>query len=158
MPRLRSVLVLALLLALAGSAAQARAASALPRRAAAPLGRRVSAYAERFLGVPYRWGGESPRTGFDCSGFVAYVFRHFGVVLPHYTGAQFELGLHVRRRALEPGDLVFFDRVGHVGVYLGGGRFVHAPHAGSRVRVDSLFAAVYATRFSGARRVLRVAQ
>jgi peptidoglycan DL-endopeptidase CwlO len=152
MLRLRLILVL-FVLAFAGISA--RAASAVSKHQVPDaLGQRVSAYAKRFVGVPYRWGGGSPRTGFDCSGFVAYVFRHFGFSLPHYTFAQFDLGLHVRRRSLEPGDLVFFDGVGHVGLYVGGGRFVHAPHSGSRVRVDGL-GGWYAARYSGARRILR---
>src|SRR5262249_9454472 len=91
-------------LALAGFSARA-ASAATKHQVPDAIGRRVSAYAKRFIGVPYRWGGESPRTGFDCSGFVAYVFRHFGLSLPHYTHAQFDLGLHVRRRSLRPGDL-----------------------------------------------------
>jgi cell wall-associated NlpC family hydrolase len=154
MLRLRLILVL-FVLAFAGFSA--RAASAVSQHHVSDaLGRRVSAYAKRFVGVPYRWGGESPRTGFDCSGFVAYVFRHFGFSLPHYTFAQFDLGLHVRRQRLRPGDLVFFDGVGHVGLYIGGGRFVHAPHTGTRVRVDGL-GGWYAARYSGARRILRTA-
>src|SRR5207245_8699262 len=97
-------------------------------------GELVARYARTFVGVPYRYGGGSPRTGFDCSGFVAFVYRHFGFALPHYTFAQFERGRRVSRRALEPGDLVFFDGLDHVGLYLGHGRFIHAPHTGSRVR------------------------
>jgi cell wall-associated NlpC family hydrolase len=151
MLRLRLLLVLFALTLAAVCARDALAGS--ERRHPDAVGRRISAYAKRFVGAPYRWGGESPRTGFDCSGFVAYVFRHFGVVLPHYTFAQFDLGLHVRRRSLEPGDLVFFDGVGHVGLYIGGGRFVHAPNSHSRVRVDGLGA--YAARYAGARRILR---
>jgi peptidoglycan DL-endopeptidase CwlO len=113
-------------------------------------GARVSDYALRFLGTPYRYGGASPRTGFDCSGFVAFVYRHFGVALPHYTFAQFELGRRVARRALEPGDLVFFDGLNHVGLYIGRGRFIHAPHTGSQVRIEWLR---YGGRFAGARRI-----
>ena len=152
MLRIRLILVLSVL-ALAGFAANA-ASAVTKHQVPDGLGQRVSAYAKRFVGVPYRWGGESPRTGFDCSGFVAYVFRHFGFSLPHYTYAQFDLGLHVRRQRLRPGDLVFFDGVGHVGLYIGGGRFLHAPHTGSRVRADGL-GGWYAARYSGARRILR---
>src|SRR5712691_3962141 len=94
---------------------------------------RPGRYARTFIGVPYRWGGMSPRTGFDCSGFVAFVYRHFGVSLPHYTVAQYQRGRRVARGALRPGDLVFFAGLSHVGLYVGGGRFVHAPHTGTRV-------------------------
>ena len=114
-------------------------------------GLRVAKYARQFVGVPYRYGGASPRSGFDCSGFVAYVFRHFGVKLPHYTFAQYRRGRHIPRRRLEPGDLVFFDGLNHVGLYVGRGRFIHAPHSGSRVRVDRL---KYGGSFAGARRVV----
>jgi len=113
----------------------------------------VARYARTFVGIPYRWGGTSPRTGFDCSGFVAFVYRHFGVSLPHYTVAQFERGRRVRRGALRPGDLVFFAGLSHVGLYLGDGRFIHAPHTGMRVSVASLRRGWYRSAFAGARRV-----
>ena len=85
------------------------------------------------------WGGESPR-GFDCSGLVAYVYAQVGVSLAHYTVAQWNYpdSVSVPRNQLEPGDLVFFDGLGHVGIYVGGGNFIHAPHTGSSVRIDSL--------------------
>lgn len=110
-------------------------------------------YARRFLGVPYEWGGTSPASGFDCSGFTRYVFAHFGVSLPHYTFGQFDRGRSVPRSDLRPGDLVFFDGVGHVGLYIGSGRFIHAPHSGARVSVDRL-AGWYGRSFDGARRVI----
>jgi cell wall-associated NlpC family hydrolase len=148
MLRLRLTLLVCLL-ALAGFVAKANtAARKLPPRA--DIGVRVSKYARHFLGVPYRYGGTSPRGGFDCSGFVAYVYRHFGVKLPHYTFAQYGLGRHVARRRLAPGDLVFFDGVNHVGLYLGRGRFIHAPHAGARVRIEWLREG---GSYDGARRV-----
>ncbi|HEX6761605.1 MAG TPA: C40 family peptidase [Gaiellaceae bacterium] len=109
-------------------------------------------YARRFLGVPYTWGGTSPASGFDCSGFTRFVFAHFGVSLPHYTFAQFDRGRAVSRRSLRPGDLVFFDGAGHVGLYIGSGRFIHAPHTGSRVSVARL-AGSYSASFDGARRL-----
>jgi cell wall-associated NlpC family hydrolase len=111
----------------------------------------VVRYARRFLGVPYVWGGVSP-SGFDCSGFTRYVYAHFGVSLPHYTYSQFDLG-RVVRGALKPGDLVFFDGVGHVGLYIGDNRFIHAPHTGTHVTVDSL-SGWYAAAYDGARRLL----
>src|SRR5712692_5907095 len=113
----------------------------------------VARYARMFVGVPYRWGGMSPRTGFDCSGFVAFVYRHFGVSLPHYTRSQFQRGRRVARGALRPGDLVFFAGLSHVGLYIGDGRFVHAPHAGTRVSVTSLRGGWYRSTFAGARHI-----
>jgi cell wall-associated NlpC family hydrolase len=102
------------------------------------LGTRAVRFARHLVGVPYRWGGTSPRTGFDCSGFVRFVYNHFGVQLPHSSYADFSLGRGVSRRALRPGDLVFFNGLGHVGLYVGNGRFIHAPHSGTRVEIDVL--------------------
>jgi cell wall-associated NlpC family hydrolase len=113
----------------------------------------VVRFARRLLGVRYVYGGASPASGFDCSGFTRYVFAHFGLTLPHYTFAQYDLGHSVPRSRLQPGDLVFFDGVGHVGLYIGHGRFIHAPHSGTRVSVDSL-AGWYGGRYDGARRLL----
>jgi len=112
----------------------------------------VVAIALRYLGVPYVWGGESP-AGFDCSGFVAYVYSQVGVSLPHYTGAQWNMGVPVSRDELEPGDLVFFDGLGHVGIYIGGGQFVHAPHTGDVVKISSLSEDWYSQTYDGARRI-----
>lgn len=114
---------------------------------------RVVGFARHLLGVRYVYGGASPRSGFDCSGFTRYVYAHFGFELPHYSAGQFQLGRRVARSRLAPGDLVFFDGLGHVGLYLGGGRFIHAPHSGARVSVDSL-SGWYAGSYDGARRVL----
>jgi cell wall-associated NlpC family hydrolase len=118
------------------------------------FGKRVVGYAKKFVGVPYQYGGSSPRSGFDCSGFVRFVYSHFGVSLPHSSYAQFGDGRRVSRRGLRPGDLVFFDGLGHVGLYVGNGRFIHAPHTGTRVRIETL-AGWYSSRFVGARRVKR---
>jgi len=114
---------------------------------------RVVTYARHLLGVRYSYGGTSPRSGFDCSGFTRFVFAHFGVALPHYSVAQFNLGRRVPRRSLRPGDLLFFDGLGHVGIYVGRGRFIHAPHTGTRVSVQPL-SGWYSARFVGARRVI----
>jgi cell wall-associated NlpC family hydrolase len=116
------------------------------------FGRRVVDYAKHFRGVRYVYGGSTPRSGFDCSGFVRYVYAHFGVSLAHSSYAQFDRGRRVARRALKPGDLVFFDGLGHVGIYIGHGRFIHAPHTGTRVRIEQL-AGWYSSRFVGARRL-----
>ena len=88
-----------------------------------------------YLGVPYRYGGSTP-SGFDCSGLVMYVYAQLGISLPHYTVAQWSATQPISSPA--PGDLVFFNGLGHVGIYIGGGRFVDAPHTGSVVRIDSI--------------------
>jgi cell wall-associated NlpC family hydrolase len=108
--------------------------------------------AMQYLGDPYVWGGSSP-AGFDCSGFVAYVYAQLGVSLPHNSGAQWGYGVPVDRADLQPGDLVFFDGLGHVGIYVGGGAFIHAPHAGDVVKISSLGEAWYAATYNGARRI-----
>ena len=103
------------------------------------------------LGVPYVWGGATPGRGFDCSGLTMWAYRQVGVNLPHYGGDQWNAGVHVSRSQLQPGDLIFFyNDIHHMGMYLGDGKFVHAPHTGDRVRVADL-----ATRpFAGAVRVV----
>jgi cell wall-associated NlpC family hydrolase len=121
------------------------------------LGTRAAQYAKRFVGVRYTYGGMSPRTGFDCSGLVAFVYRHFGVQLPHFSGAQFAYGHRVVRGAWRPGDLVFFNALGHVGIYIGNGRFVEATHPGGRVQVSSIFGGWYAQTYDGARRIFAAA-
>jgi cell wall-associated NlpC family hydrolase len=105
------------------------------------------------LGQPYVWGGAQPG-GFDCSGFVMWAYAQVGVSLPHSTYAQFALGVPVSRDQLEPGDLVFFDGVGHVGIYIGGDQFVQAPHTGDVVKISSLSEGWYAATYVGARRIL----
>jgi cell wall-associated NlpC family hydrolase len=105
------------------------------------------------VGTPYVWGGASPG-GFDCSGLVMWAFGQVGVSLPHSTYAQYGMGVPVSRDQLQPGDLVFFDGIGHVGIYIGGGEFVHAPHTGDVVKVSSLSEGWYAATYVGARRIL----
>lgn len=110
------------------------------------------------IGVRYRFGGSSPVTGFDCSGLVTYVFREtLGLKLPRTAAQIASVGLPVAREDLQPGDLVFFNTRGprhsHVGIYLGDARFVHAPSARTRVRVDRLDDPSYRDRFDGARRI-----
>lgn len=117
------------------------------------LGQRAVWIARRLLGVPYRWGGASPSTGFDCSGLVQYVYGKLGFHLPHYTIGQFRYGRRVHRSRLRPGDLLFFSGLSHVGLYVGRGRFIDAPHSGAVVRVNSL--ATSASSFVGARRLGR---
>ncbi|WP_040210702.1 C40 family peptidase [Clostridium polynesiense] len=117
----------------------------------------VTAYALKFIGSPYVYGAEGPRA-FDCSGFTRYVYKNFGVNLDHYTGSQFRSGVSVAKNHLQPGDLVFFNTqspIGHVGIYLGGGDFIHAPSSGKTVTVTSLNSSYYVKRYAGARRLLR---
>ena len=109
-----------------------------PGEAAQEFGTRVVTYARRFLGVPYSWGGSTPRTGFDCSGLVRFVYGHFGIRLPHSSWADLAHGRRISRGSLQPGDLVFFYGAGHVGIYVGGGRFIDAPHTGARVRISTM--------------------
>ncbi len=114
----------------------------------------IVAIAIRYLGIPYRWGGAAPETGFDCSGFILYVYAQVGVSLPHYAAAQYNYGVPVSKDQLEPGDLVFFDGLGHDGIYIGGGQFIHAPHTGDVVKISSLSDPWYAAGWVGARRIL----
>jgi cell wall-associated NlpC family hydrolase len=119
------------------------------------LAARAVAIARRLVGAPYAWGGTSPASGFDCSGLVYFVYSRLGIHLPHSSYAQMDVGRFVRRGNLKPGDLVFFSGASHVGLYLGGGRFIHAPHSGTRVTVASLSDPWYNSAYDGARRVLR---
>ena len=122
--------------------------------AAAPPSRYggVVGIAMQYLGVPYVWGGASP-AGFDCSGFIMYVYAQIGVSLPHHAASQYGAGSPVSRDELEPGDLVFFNGLGHAGIYIGGGQFIHAPHTGDVVKISSLSDSWYAATWVGARRL-----
>jgi cell wall-associated NlpC family hydrolase len=120
----------------------------------ASRGAQVVAIAMRYLGVPYKWGGDSPSTGFDCSGLTMYVFAQIGVSLPHYAAAQYGLGRAVSKSELAPGDLVFFRGLGHMGMYIGGGNFIHAPRTGDVVKISSLSEPYRVANWVGARRVL----
>jgi cell wall-associated NlpC family hydrolase len=106
-----------------------------------------------YQGVPYVWGGASPG-GFDCSGLVMYSYAQVGVSLPHSSYAMWNYGVAVPKDQLQAGDLVFFDGLGHVGIYIGGGLFVAAPHTGTVVQVSTLDSGWYADSYVGARRIL----
>jgi cell wall-associated NlpC family hydrolase len=111
----------------------------------------------------YVRGGRDPSTGFDCSGFVRYVFAHaVGMQLPNNSASQFLAGLKVKKADMQPGDLVFFHtrgkRISHVGIYISNGRFIHSPSAGKSVEISSLSAGYWAKRFAGAKRPEAMAQ
>lgn len=131
-----------------------------PAPAPAPRAERSEALLQALLaiGMDYRYGGRSPATGFDCSGLVAHIYREaWGIRLPHNTKAQSEAGVPVSLAELQAGDLLFYDTLkrpfSHVGIYLGDGKFVHAPKTGAQVRIESLKSAYWTQRFNGARRI-----
>jgi len=134
------------------------AASPASGRATAALGADLALQALAHLGVPYRYGGDDPARGFDCSGLVRHVARSvLGIDLPRNAEAMARAGLAVDRVALEVGDLVYFNtrgrRYSHVGVYIGEGRFVHAPTRNGQVRIESIEEGYWRSRFNGARRL-----
>lgn len=112
--------------------------------------------AERFVGIPYRWGGENVVDGMDCSGFVRAVYNLCGLSIPRTSRDQFKAGESVAKAGLKDGDLVFFgsseEAINHVGIYVGNGRFVHAPRRGEEIRVTSVDESYFEKRFVGARR------
>ena len=131
------------------------AESALPA-APPPDGTKASqviSIAMQYLGVPYVWGGASP-SGFDCSGLTSYAFAQIGISLPHHAASQFNYGTPVSRDDLQPADLVFFNGLGHMGMYIGGGQFIHAPHTGDVVKISGIYDSWYAATWVGARRIL----
>jgi len=112
--------------------------------------------AERFVGIPYRWGGDTVVDGMDCSGFVRAVYNLCGVSIPRNSRDQYRAGESVPKELLKDGDLVFFgaaaDKINHVGIYVGNGRFVHAPRRGEDIRTSSIDESYFEKRFVGARR------
>lgn len=116
-------------------------------------GERAARIALRALGIPYRWGGESPASGFDCSGLVRWAYLGVGVDLPHSSYALYGEGRRVSRARMAAGDVLFFEGLGHVGLYLGKGRMVHAPQTGRNVEIVRLARSNYGRRLIGARRV-----
>ena len=134
--------------ALLSSPAFSAALSTAPQSGVIPI-------ALQYLGVPYLWAGATP-SGFDCSGLVQYVFAQLGVALPHNTVAQWNdpNAVSVPESDLQAGDLVFFNGLDHVGIYIGGGYFVDAPHTGANVRIDNLSEGWYAAKYDGAKRIV----
>ncbi|KRE88852.1 hydrolase [Frateuria sp. Soil773] len=128
------------------------------------LRKTLIAMAMKLRDIRYVRGGRDPSTGFDCSGFVRYVFAHaIGLQLPTNSASQFLAGLKVKRGDMQPGDLVFFrtggrKRISHVGIYIDNGRFIHSPSRGKSVEVSSLDEAYWSKRFAGARRPEGIAQ
>jgi len=168
-----AVLGLAASLTLAGCATaptdNVGAATAAPARASpdappSPQGNELALAAMNFLDRPYQMGGQSLETGFDCSGFTRYLFGHtLGIELPRSVQEQAQASVlrPVARDALQPGDLVFFNTqqrtFSHVGIYLGDGRFIHAPRTGAQIRAESLAASYWSRRYTGARRAVAAA-
>lgn len=129
------------------------------RNANARLRQEIVRTARQYVGVPYRWGGESPQTGFDCSGLTMVVYRINGLDLPRSSEQQWKVGKSIHRRQLQIGDLVFFatgggHRVSHVGIYAGGDSFLHAPGRDRRIQSSSMSSDYYSNRYVGARSYL----
>lgn len=146
------------LLVMASACASGRGVTYVGRGpAGVASGAAVLAQARTYAGTAYRRGGATP-DGFDCSGFVQYLYAQLGVALPRTAEQQFDIGRKVGERGIAPGDLVFFrtegHRISHVGVATGDGGFIHAPNARSRVRLDRLDGDYWADRFAGARRIV----
>ncbi len=114
--------------------------------------------AMQLIGVRYRWGGNTPQSGLDCSGFVRYVFNDtFGFLLPRKSAQMSKVGLEIGKDELRPGDLVFFNTMrhafSHVGIYVGDNKFIHAPSKGKAIRVDDMTKVYWEKRYNGARRL-----
>jgi cell wall-associated NlpC family hydrolase len=122
------------------------------------LAQQIIVFAKQFRGVPYVWAGRSPY-GFDCSGFVTYVYDHFGITLPRMADEQYDFGLSVSSLDLQLGDLVFFSTYepgpSHVGIYIGGGQFIHASSGAGEVTITPMSKTYYVERYLGAKRVIR---
>ena len=126
-----------------GTSADAAIPAAAPSKYGGVVG-----IAMQYLGIPYVWGGASP-SGFDCSGLVQYVFNQVGVSLPHHAASIYGYGTPVSQSDLQPGDLVFYNGLGHMGIYIGGGQYIHAPQTGDVVKISS----IYRSGWVGAKRL-----
>jgi len=149
-----------MLLTAAGMLAGCSSAPEIPEqttiRASNEVASKAVDYAQEMLGKPYRFAGDTP-DGFDCSGLVKYSYGRAGISMPRDTQSQHRMSVLVSTRGLREGDLLFFDQEGkkksHVGIYLGNGRFIHAPSSGGRVRIDSVNAEYWKKHFVEARRI-----
>jgi len=141
--------------AVVGTTAESPGANGFPSAAVVPpslVGARVVSIAEQYLGRPYVWGAAGP-FAFDCSGLVTYVFAQVGISLPHFAAAQWIYGTYVPVDQLQPGDLVFFENLGHVGIYVGNGEYIEAPQPGDVVKITPLSDPWSAANYYGAKRI-----
>jgi cell wall-associated NlpC family hydrolase len=156
MTRLWSAILLTLMAMLAGCAGSPELPQQTTVRASNEVASKAVDYAREMLGKPYKFAGDTPE-GFDCSGLVKYSYGRAGISMPRDTRAQERMSVLVSVRSLREGDLLFFDQEGkkksHVGIYLGHGRFIHAPSSGGKVRTDSINAEFWKKHFVEARRV-----
>ncbi len=134
-------------------------AARIPRLGKDHVRNEIVRTAHSFIGVPYQWGGTSEQSGFDCSGLSMVVYRQNGLNLPRISRNQFQSGRRAHQNSLQKGDLVFFatsgsGQVSHVGIYIGGGKFIHAPATGRKVSIEYLSNPYYSSRFVGARTYL----
>jgi len=157
MQRVKALLTIGVVLFAFSGCASAPVASTGSTRPATDRGDAAAALAAKMVGKPYKYGGSSP-SGFDCSGLVTYSFRQAGVALPHNTAQQRTTSRLIKVAELRRGDLLFFDQEGkkhgHVGIYLGEGRFVHAPSSGKSVRTDALSNPYWKKHLTEARRAI----
>jgi cell wall-associated NlpC family hydrolase len=150
--------ILVLLILLLGACASTKEPVLTHEAHSSAIVRKLASYAYSLVGTPYKFGGYSPKTGFDCSGFVDYVFRHSAnVSLPHNAHQISRYGSPVKSSQLREGDLVFYDTnneaYSHVGIYLGNNRFIHAPSSGGSVRTENMLEHYWKIHYNGARRI-----
>jgi peptidoglycan DL-endopeptidase CwlO len=142
--------------AVVGATVESPGAAGIPSAVVLPpsaVGTRIVQIAVQYLGRPYVWGAAGPYA-FDCSGLVTYVFAQVGISLPHFAAAQWNYGIYVPRDELEPGDLVFFENLGHVGIYVGSDSYIQAPQPGDVVKITPLSDPWSAANYYGAKRIL----
>ncbi len=153
-PRLLAFTAMLLLTACAATSPYPPEGPARPN----PYGARAAAYATKFVGTRYHYGGSAPREGFDCSGLVQYSYHLAGLQVPRSTRTQYRSTRWIPLKRLRPGDLLFFNeqgrRLSHVGIYIGHDRFVHAPSSGKRVRVSRLHNPYWLRHLASTRRFL----
>jgi murein DD-endopeptidase len=156
MTRLWTLMLLTAAAMLAGCSSAPEIPEQTTIRASNEVASKAVDFAKEMLGKPYQYAGDTP-AGFDCSGLVKYSYGRAGIAMPRDTQAQHRMSVLVSTRGLREGDLLFFDQEGkkksHVGIYLGGGRFIHAPSSGGKVRIDSMKAEYWKKHFVEARRV-----